>query len=52
VVLTVLGRATGAAWPTPEAKAAVPSTAKLGHAFLGEFLLPFEVGSVKFSCPR
>lgn len=23
-----------------------PSTAKLGHAFLGEFLLPFEIGSV------
>ncbi len=24
----------------------VPSTAKLGHAFLGEYLLPFEVASV------
>ncbi|MHC5954146.1 NADH-quinone oxidoreductase subunit J family protein [Streptococcus pyogenes] len=23
-----------------------PSTAKLGHAFLGEFLLPFELSSV------
>lgn len=23
-----------------------PSTAKLGHAFLGEYLLPFEIGSV------
>lgn len=23
-----------------------PSTAKLGHAFLGEYLLPFEVGSI------
>ena len=24
----------------------VPSTAKLGHAFLSEYLLPFEVGSI------
>src|SRR5882724_7189072 len=32
-------------WPS-EAKSAVPSTAKLGHAFLGEYLLPFELGSV------
>jgi NAD(P)H-quinone oxidoreductase subunit 6 len=24
----------------------VPSTAKLGHAFLSEYLLPFEIGSV------
>ena len=46
VVLIVLGKvATQTAWPS-EAKAAVPSTAKLGHAFLGEYLLPFEVGSI------
>src|ERR1044071_5036209 len=46
VVLLVLGQvATQTAWPA-EARPAVPSTAKLGHAFLGEYLLPFEVGSV------
>jgi len=46
VVLLVLGKvATMTHWPE-EAKPAMPSTAKLGHAFLGEFLLPFEVGSV------
>jgi NADH-quinone oxidoreductase subunit J len=46
VVLLVLGKvATMTQWPE-EAKPAMPSTAKLGHAFLGEFLLPFEVGSV------
>jgi NAD(P)H-quinone oxidoreductase subunit 6 len=46
VVLLVLGKvATQTPWPS-EARAVVPSTAKLGHAFLGEYLLPFEVGSV------
>ena len=46
VLLLVLGRvAAQTAWPG-EARPAVPSTAKLGHAFLGEFLLPFELGSV------
>ena len=46
VVLLVLGKvATQTSWPS-EAKSAVPSTAKLGHAFLGEYLLPFEIGSV------
>jgi NADH-quinone oxidoreductase subunit J len=45
-LLVVLGRvATQTAWPS-EAKPAVPSTAKLGHAFLGEYLLPFEIGSI------
>jgi len=45
-LLLVLGRvATQTAWPS-ESKPAVPSTAKLGHAFLGEYLLPFEVGSI------
>lgn len=46
VALLVLGKvATETNWPS-ETKPAVPSTAKLGHAFLGEYLLPFEVGSV------
>ena len=46
VVLLVLGKvATATPWPS-ETKPAMPSTAKLGHAFLGEYLLPFEVGSV------
>jgi NADH-quinone oxidoreductase subunit J len=42
----VLGKvATQTPWPS-EARSVVPSTAKLGHAFLGEYLLPFEVASV------
>ncbi len=46
VVLLVLGKvATQTQWPS-ESRSVVPSTAKLGHAFLGEYLLPFEVGSV------
>lgn len=46
VALLVLGKvATETNWPS-EIKPAVPSTAKLGHAFLGEYLLPFEIGSV------
>ena len=46
VVLLVLGKvATQTPWPG-EAKPPMPSTAKLGHAFLGEYLLPFEIGSV------
>ena len=45
-VLLVLGKvATSTPWPS-ESRAAMPSTAKLGHAFLGEYLLPFEIGSV------
>lgn len=45
-VLLVLGRvATRTDWPA-EARPAMPSTAKLGHAFLGEYLLPFELGSI------
>ncbi len=44
--MLVLGKvATGTEWAIHEG-AANPSTAKLGHAFLGEYLLPFEVGSV------
>jgi NADH-quinone oxidoreductase subunit J len=46
VVLLVLGKvATATSWSISE-RATVPSTAKLGHAFLSEYLLPFEVGSV------
>ncbi len=45
-LLLVLGRvATTTPWPA-EARDPMPSTAKLGHAFLGEYLLPFEVASV------
>ena len=32
-------------WPA-EAREPMPSTAKLGHAFLSEYLLPFEIASV------
>ena len=46
VVMLVLGKvATSTSWvlsPRPSN----PSTAKLGHGFLDEYLLPFEVGSV------
>jgi NADH-quinone oxidoreductase subunit J len=46
VVLLLLGKvAATTAWAVAE-RPPIPSTAKLGHAFLGEFLLPFEIGSV------
>jgi len=46
VVLLVLGRvATRTPWPSHE-RGAMPSTAKLGHAFLSDYLLPFELASV------
>jgi NADH-quinone oxidoreductase subunit J len=45
-VLLVLGKvATQTPWPS-ESRPPMPSTAKLGHAFLGEYLLPFEIGSI------
>jgi NADH:ubiquinone oxidoreductase subunit 6 (subunit J) len=45
-VLLVLGRmAARTAWPT-ELRAPIPTTARLGHAFLSEYLLPFELGSI------
>ncbi|APR84660.1 NADH-ubiquinone oxidoreductase chain J [Minicystis rosea] len=45
-LLLVLGHVTArTSWPS-EPKSAMPSTAKLGHAFLGEYLLPFEIGSI------
>ena len=46
VVLVVLGTVAAV---TPWSSAVMttnPSTAKLGHAFLDEYLLPFEIGSV------
>ncbi len=49
VVVFVLGTVAAEAltkWGQLEAQTSNPSTAKLGHAFLGEYLLPFEVGSV------
>lgn len=46
LVLLVLGFvANRTAWPE-QAKPAMPATAKLGHALLGEYMLPFEVGSI------
>lgn len=48
VALVLLALGTVAAqtpWPA-QARPAMPSTAKLGHAFLGEYLLPFELASI------
>ncbi|MSP23675.1 MAG: NADH-quinone oxidoreductase subunit J [Myxococcales bacterium] len=46
VVLLVLGKvAATTAWAVNE-RATNPSSARLGHAFLGDYLLPFEIGSV------
>lgn len=46
LLLLLLGRvATSTAWPA-QARDPMPSTAKLGHAFLSEYLLPFEIASV------
>lgn len=46
VVLLLLGAvANRTEWPIRNTTA-TPSTAKLGHAFLSEYMLPFEVGSV------
>jgi len=45
-LLVLLGNiANNTAWPS-QAREAMPSTTKLGHAFLSEYLLPFEVASV------
>ena len=46
VLLLVLGYVTVDTKWLADARDPMPSTAKLGHAFLGEFLLPFEVASV------
>jgi NADH-quinone oxidoreductase subunit J len=46
LVLLLLGMvANRTEWPV-QAATPMPSTAKLGHAFLSEYMLPFEVGSV------
>jgi NADH-quinone oxidoreductase subunit J len=46
LILVALGTvAANTPWPA-EARPVMPSTAKLGHAFLGEYLLPFELGSI------
>ncbi|MCL2824925.1 MAG: NADH-quinone oxidoreductase subunit J [Polyangiaceae bacterium] len=46
LLLLVLGFvATYTSWPA-QARDPMPSTAKLGHAFLSQYLLPFEIASV------
>lgn len=46
VVILALGKvALTTAWAAEE-RSALPSTARLGHAFLGEYLLPFELASI------
>ena len=45
LVLVLGGVAVFTAWPAA-ARNPMPSTAKLGHAFLSEYLLPFEIASV------
>ncbi|PIE05464.1 MAG: NADH-quinone oxidoreductase subunit J [Sorangium cellulosum] len=46
LLLLVFGRvATTTAWPS-QVREPMPSTTKLGHAFLTEYMLPFEVASV------
>ena len=46
LLLLLLGRvANHTDWPA-QARAPIPSTTLLGHAFLGPYLLPFEVASV------
>jgi NADH:ubiquinone oxidoreductase subunit 6 (subunit J) len=46
IVMLLLGKvATTTAWAI-DVQPSNPSTAKLGHAFLTNYLLPFEVGSV------
>src|SRR3954469_8876457 len=45
-VLLLLGKvATSTPWPA-EDRPQMPTTAKLGHAFLTDYLLPFEIGSI------
>jgi NAD(P)H-quinone oxidoreductase subunit 6 len=46
ILMGGLGAVTfGTVWPTEELSA-VPSTAKLGHALLGPYVLPFELASL------
>jgi NADH:ubiquinone oxidoreductase subunit 6 (subunit J) len=47
VLLFVLGKiASDTAWPQTAIVTQSPSTARLGHAFLGDFALPFEIVSL------
>lgn len=46
VVLVVLGTVAAVTPWGSQLRTTNPSTDKLGHAFLGEYLLPFEIGSV------
>jgi NAD(P)H-quinone oxidoreductase subunit 6 len=47
VVLLLLGLvANRTVWPDQATAAAMPSTSKLGHAFLSDYMLPFEVASI------
>jgi NADH-quinone oxidoreductase subunit J len=46
IVLLILGKvAAMTPWPATD-RPQMPATAKLGHAFLSEYLLPFEIGSI------
>ena len=46
LLLALLGKvATSTPWPATD-RPQVPATAKLGHAFLSEYMFPFELGSI------
>ena len=46
LLLALLGKvATSTPWPAQE-RPQLPATAKLGHAFLAEYMFPFELGSI------
>ncbi|GAC1352520.1 MAG: NADH-quinone oxidoreductase subunit J [Polyangiales bacterium] len=46
ILLAMLGKvASSTPWPAQE-RAQSPATAKLGHAFLSEYMFPFELGSI------
>ena len=38
--------AAGTIWPAKEGASAAPSTARIGHALLGPYMLPFELASL------
>ncbi len=46
LLLALLGKvASSTPWPATE-RTQAPATAKLGHAFLSEYMFPFELGSI------
>ncbi len=46
LVIFLIGRVLGqTVWPAKD-RPPMPSSAKLGHAFLTDYLLPFEIGSI------